>query len=181
MWAAWPWWTMAGVIRPSRYNPRFMRDPDLRGVCLAGALAILRLGGYDCEPELLTHGPRQESAHGVRLPARSFDQFRQRGSIGPLQQVQDFGCLTAIAAADSILSRFGRFLGCPGLWAPSSPSWAQRARAVRQHDPSCWPWTSQCPLPGRFLQHSVYSCDLLVAVLPRSHPSLRFRAIASEL
>ena len=84
-----------------------------------GALPVLALGGRDGQPHLLAHGPGQEAADGMRLPAGGFHQFLGGDAARPLQQVQDLGGLAAVARLGlgglGFLRALGRFLGRGGL------------------------------------------------------------------
>src|SRR5579862_8908213 len=82
------------------------------------ALAVLALGGGNVQAHLLTDGPGQEPAHGMRLPAAGFLEFLGGRATRPFQQVEDLGGLAAIPCGSALLfalARFGRFLGRGGL------------------------------------------------------------------
>jgi len=81
-----------------------------------GALPVLALGGRYGQPHLLAHGPRQEPAHRMRLPARFLHQFLQRRPVLALQQVEDRAGFAAVPGTRSFLRALGCFLGRRGFF-----------------------------------------------------------------
>ena len=67
------------------------------------------------QPQLLAHGPGQEAPFGMSLPARRLHQLFRGDAARPLEQVQDFGSLTAVAGTGGFLGAFGRILRRGGL------------------------------------------------------------------
>jgi hypothetical protein len=79
-----------------------------------GLLApVLALGGRYGQAHLLAQCPANEPSEGMRLPAGRLEQFLGCGSVGPLQQVEDRGGLTALPGV--LPGAPGRFLLRGGL------------------------------------------------------------------
>jgi hypothetical protein len=102
---------------PSDMNPAAHGEFDWTSSGFDGiaALDVLGLRRRDGQPHFLSHCTRHEPTHGMRLPTRSFHQFFQRGSSGPMQQIQHLGSLAAVAGDGGLLSGFGRVFGRTGL------------------------------------------------------------------
>jgi hypothetical protein len=82
---------------------------ELDGV---SALPVLALGGGNDETHFLADGAGQETAHGMGLPARSFQKFLHADPLRPFQQIEDLGRLASIADRTGLLRAFGRLRGC---------------------------------------------------------------------
>ena len=80
-----------------------------------GPLPVLSLGGRHRHPHLLPDGAREESAHGMGLPACRFQQLLHAGSLVAFQQIQHSCCLAAVAGRARLLRAVWRFLECLGL------------------------------------------------------------------
>ena len=96
---------------------RTARGGRKSGFDRVGPLPVLSLGGRHRHPHLLPDGAREESAHGMGLPACRFHQFLHAGSLGAFQQVQDSCCLATVAGRACLSAVFGCFLGCLVLWS----------------------------------------------------------------
>ena len=140
------------------------------------ALPVLALGGRHRQAHLLAYRPRQESAHGMRLPAGSLHQLLGGDAAGPLQQFQNLVGLAALAGAFGFLRAFGRFLGRGGLLA-GLPLLLRNVGALWRNDgPFCWLWAGS--LCGRVGEVAVSSAIEIMfspwAVITASrHGSLR--------
>ena len=101
---------------PSRnLAAREERDWGCSGLHGVSALPVLSFGGRHRQPHLLADGARQEAAHGMGLPACSFQQFLHAGSLGAFQQVEHRRRLASVTGQAGLLCALGRLLGCLGL------------------------------------------------------------------
>src|SRR5207248_10722386 len=137
----------ANEEKPPRRNPAAQANEALLASAFDGVrtLAVRCLGGRHSQPHLLAHRAGQEAANGMRLPTSSFHQLFRGGPARPLEQVQDFGGLAALAGACRRLRLsvgFGRFVALrdgAGL-LPRLPPWrARHGASVRECSPS---WSS---------------------------------------
>ena len=78
-----------------------------------GALRIFAFGRRDRQTQLLSHGPGQEAADRMCLPASGLHQFRKSGAVRPFQQIEDLGSLASVPRRTILFGSFGRLL--PGL------------------------------------------------------------------
>ena len=97
---------------PAARNGRSGWESGFDGVT---SLAVLDLGGCDGQSHFLADGPREKAAHTMRLPSRRFHQLGQRGSVGPLQQIEDRGGLAALPGLTRLFRGFGGLLCGAGL------------------------------------------------------------------
>jgi hypothetical protein len=79
------------------------------------ALAVRDFGGSDFQAHLPAQHARYESPYRVSLPAGCFHEICARGATGALQQVQELGSFTALAAAGGFLTRLGGLCGLVGF------------------------------------------------------------------
>jgi hypothetical protein len=79
------------------------------------ALPVLGFHGSEAQTQFLSDGPRQEAAHGMRLPTRCLHQLLQRGSAILLQKLQYLCSFAAVPRAFDLFPALGRFLAFSGL------------------------------------------------------------------
>jgi len=107
---------------PSSYPAARMNEiSGVSGFYRVAPLAVLGLGGRECQPHFLPNHAGQEPAHRMRLPAACFLQIFGGGAARPLEQVENLSGFAAISGTGSLRSAFGRSLGPTGLLARLSP------------------------------------------------------------
>ena len=119
-----------------------------------GPLPVLSLGGRHRHPHLLPDGAREESAHGMGLPACRFQQLPHAGSLGAFQQIQHFCCLAAIGGRARLLRAVWRFLECLGLGGRLRP--VRRNVRARSGDTSLF--AGFRPLGPSHMGGAVFGC-----------------------
>src|ERR1700730_14963557 len=92
-------WRRKPVLAPDRVHP----------------LAVVALGGFDLQAQLLAEGAGHEPADGVGLPAGSFHQVGQGGALGIFQQGDNLGGLAALAGGRRAFLGFVRLFCRAGL------------------------------------------------------------------
>jgi hypothetical protein len=90
------------------------RNMGVSALYLVPSFAVLDRG-LDLETHLSTEHAGNESAHGVSLPSSGFHEIGSRGAGGPVQQVEDLGCFTALADVLTALFGLGRLGAHLGL------------------------------------------------------------------
>ena len=116
---------------PPGWYPAAQSEKDGRelGIDGIGTFPALSLGRSDSEAQLLADGAREKAAHTMRLPAGGLHQFGQRGSVGPLQQIEDCRGFTAFPGLARLFRGFGGFLYGAGLLG-RPPLLGRNVRAV---------------------------------------------------
>jgi len=157
---------------PSGANPTARCEQGGMFLSLDGvaALPVFALSGLDREPHLLADGAADETAHAVGLPTCGLHQFLHGGSAWALEQIQDFGSLTALTDTLGLrrlgaFLRFGALLCGGGLLARLAPWRASHGASVAQRWPSWWlsaPGQLQSPGPFPESQQSMSSCSFLL-------------------
>ena len=119
-------------VTPPGGNPAARNGQDGResGPNRIGALRIFAFGRHDRQSHLLAHGPGQEAADRMSLPARGLHQLRKGGAVRPFQQIEDLGGLASVPRRTLLLGGFGRLLCRAGLLG--------RLRLLGRNVGACW-------------------------------------------
>ena len=101
--------------KPPEHGPAANALPGVSGFDRVSTLAVLALQGRDGKAHFFGKCSADESAQGMRLPARGFEQFLGRRAAGTLQHFKDCFGLAPGSGACGFLRALGRFLGGGGL------------------------------------------------------------------